>query len=513
MAGAIPISQIPEVGNAPVQAPSLGELASLESVPQANTAVLPNQNAAGGLNDQILRAGQIRYAMQQAKHQQEQENIAKSIAHTFQTGDLFPEDVQIIDNEKNKLLDWTKQNAKGLASGDLVTQKQFQQKAEDIDFLIKKFSGDKEWTEKQNEYLNNPTNIANGYGTPEDKLHVEEFRKQKGTERNWQDYSPRTFFNPHTFNQELSNYVGTGKEYEVEKNTGVGNQTEKVKIVATEPQKISTGLDDLIKSNNGKQALQDYLHTMQLAQQNPDNPNFNPTITIYDLTQDRDKNGNLVIKEQKKLSEGVGFKDWLANYSVPAVDKSNFSKTLQGAQSSLANGDGKKKTVIALEEKIPVNIQAVNPETTTIVNPNNKTVTSPPTQINLINGHNFASQNEKPKNVNINSPERAYDPVKNKWIKPTTADLWNVDIVADGTVYFKQNPNGTRVWYTDKTKGADTEKMVQVKDAKGKTFFIPFDGGVKSFIEQNFDLEQPKEETTSTPKTLKTKSGITFTVQ
>ena len=154
-----------------------------------------------------------------------------------------------------------------------------------------------------------------------------------------------------------------------------------------------------------------------------------------------------------------------------------------------------------------------------------------PSKVGMYNGNLYSSPNEQPKNVPIDPPNQVYDIDSGKWLGKNEIGIgvWTVSLVKDGTVYRKQNSTGGYNWLgydpnvpTPDTKGYTPMQMVQitVQSADGdKTYLIPKTGDIAEYIsklkreEGGGSTTTQTTETKSAPKTLKTKSGITFTVQ
>lgn len=314
--------------------------AEIAQIQEANTAVLPSSDQ---LNDQFLRAGAMRYGMNQAKHIQDQKDIEAKLSQL----DINSADVWDVDQPEiyKQIAEWQKQvvaNPKLLSpdpkdAQSMMDYTNFIGQRDKILGAINKSKIDRAIYGEQQKYLANPTNQQADYGTQEDKDVLEGF-KTGGLQRNWNGFAPRDLFNQHQFIVDTQAYVGKGDKYDTEVATGVGNENKKISVTATDPIKIGKAIDAGLTDKEGKRALGTYSHALQLAIQNPDNPDLNPTITIYDLNQKRGKDGKIVVKGEKKLADGVSAKEWIANYVVPANDISDYQQGLEGARTSLSAG-------------------------------------------------------------------------------------------------------------------------------------------------------------------------------
>jgi hypothetical protein len=249
---------------------------------ESNTAVLQD----GGFTDELLTSMRTKRAVDDAKHEKTQQELASSI--DFKTGDIFDVDLKVIDGQKQEYLDWISANAEKIASHDLATlakQKEWKGK---IDMQVDKAIGRKQWYDKQTIYLTSPDGTKLGYGKQGDFDKLKKYKETALGE--WEGYDKRNMFNEYDY----------FKDYNIEPQERIDDngvtkitysQTPAEDIIAVAQQKI-----------NSPQGIEYRDNMLDLADAAKNGQTVNATLEYYDI-DDYKKNGDKATVKTIQLSE------------------------------------------------------------------------------------------------------------------------------------------------------------------------------------------------------------------
>ena len=249
---------------------------------ESNTAVLQD----GGFTDELLTSMRTKRAVDDAKHEKTQQELASSI--DFKTGDIFDVDLKVIDGQKQEYLNWISANSQKIASHDLATlAKQKEWKAK-IDMQVDKAIGRKQWYDKQTIYLTSPDGTKLGYGKQGDFDKLKKYKETALGE--WEGYDKRNMFNEYEF----------FKDYNIEPQERIDdNGVTKITYSQTPAEDIIAVAQQKINSPQGREYRDNML---DLADAAKNGQTVNATLEYYDI-DDYKKNGDKATVKTTQLSE------------------------------------------------------------------------------------------------------------------------------------------------------------------------------------------------------------------
>lgn len=322
---------IPQVGNAPIAPPTQPTLQQ-----EAFTAVLPTTE---NLNQDLMKANQINYAIGEAKHQQEQKKIADRLAmFDFDTSPAWEVDTPAINDEIQKgikqfgTVDFYNQ----YYNGDINALTQYQQWKNKVNGLINKSKLDRALYYEQNKYVTE--HGADGYGTDEDYQNIDQFKNTGLQDRTWNGYAPRDFYNPIAIAGEvLSKKIVEPTVTSTDTPMG-GNQTKKITITEvplTGTKSVEAGLNAILNTAKFSQQLSTHYAKIKANILNGHQNDF--TIPIYDL-KTTDANGQPTVIDNVPMSTATSEQIANSEYVPLLYQKKQKQEDLQGAQQSLSGG-------------------------------------------------------------------------------------------------------------------------------------------------------------------------------
>jgi hypothetical protein len=249
---------------------------------ESNTAVL-NDNVFA---DKLIEASRLKYAMDEAKHQAEQERLAKSI--DFKSGDILQVDMEYINGQRDEYLKWISANTELLAKQDPMTVSKQKQWKNKIDTQTDIAIGRKKQVDNQQTYLQTDAARSSGYGLQEDFDAVNNFANTPMGE--WKGYNARDLYNELTY----------FKDYNIETQKTVDDKGyTKTTINKTPSEDIISIADKKINSPEYNQLVGHYLKLSNGAR---NKTTIDADVVYYD-PEDFKKNGDMATPKVIKLSQ------------------------------------------------------------------------------------------------------------------------------------------------------------------------------------------------------------------
>lgn len=463
------VIQIQEPDDKPIAAPNTDDLARLESVPQANTAIIPPSK----LGEEIMQGNQLRFAMQQAEYAKHQKQVEENIkALSFKDGDIYQPHLPALDKAKNALVDYMSASAAAIKAGDMQTLMKVQSMHNDINNQIdasigfKKAMGETEKYFMEHPEMNTDANKA---------LMQRAYAETDPTKSTLPVFGQRPMQDAPKFYNEL--YKDAYKDGKVEFNTGQGNQTETksakyipandlysiAQVAATSAQgqyRIGDLAHEIIDIHNGK--AKDREIDIYHPNKSQYVLNKNPVTGTKELVLHPIGTAKL-----STLDPQTAFMNEAVKFGATAKE---FEQGLQGQKESLAEGENAKKGQIDYDTEPMV----VNTATGT-GNPDKPIATNIP----VVKKWDLDKTGGAPRGIKISVPQSAYDVNTNQQLskKDIGSGVWDVDVPFVVQTY--QTPTGNYVRNDPNYKGdkkLTTEAIVTRKldDGTTQTLAIPY---------------------------------------
>ena len=466
---------------------------------ESNTAVL-NDN---GFADKLIEASRLKYAMDEAKHQAEQQKLAESI--DFNSGDILQVDLDVINSKKDEYLKWLSDNAQSLAKNDLQTlakQKEWKNK---IDTQVDIAIGRKKQVGNQQTYLQTDAARNSGYGLQEDFDAVNNFANTPMGE--WKGYNARDLYNELTY----------FKDYNIDTQKTVDDKGyTKTTINKTPSEDIISIADKKINSPEYNQLVGHYLKLSNGAR---NKTTLDVDVVYYD-PEDFKKNGDMATPKVIKLSQitpdNIGS---IVPYKKSALDEAykNLKEEDKQVPTSPKSTDGDgNKGLVSYQQGVNVPIRgnimsggkSIGDKTleipadgwdlsSTANKPSNILIKAPTTAIPLAEG--------RYKELGVNSTEKIYGGVP---IKIEIPDSWNVDVI--GVYDVKVTATGKPILDRNSKVEGQTKRFALVKK-DGRDFLIPYDERIKNPLQTaGIFLEEQTTQLNNTSTTTNTGGASKF---